>query len=61
MSYDYDYNRMVEDADDLYDLYIESSIDEDYDDAEDGYDHYDQEYDNYYFNLTEGMEIVDDE
>jgi len=61
MSYDYDYNRMVEDSDDLYDLYIESSVDDNYDDAEDGYDHDDQEYDHYYFNLTEDIEIVDDE
>lgn len=59
MSYDYEYDRMAEDADDLYDLYMESSIDDDYDDAEDGYDHYANEYDNYYFDVAN--EIVDDE
>jgi hypothetical protein len=35
------------------------SIDDDYDDAEDGYDHYATEYDTYYFNVAD--EIVDDE
>ena len=58
MSYDYEYDRMAEDADDLYDLYMES-IDDDYDDAEDGYDHYATEYDTYYFDVAN--EIVDDE
>jgi hypothetical protein len=60
MSYDYDYNRIAEDADDLYDFYIDS-VEDSYEDTEDGYDQSEHEYDNYYFNLTEGIEIVDDE
>jgi len=57
MTYDYEYDRMVNDSDDLYDLYTES-VDEDSDNYDDGYD-YTQEYDNYYFNVAD--EIADDD
>jgi len=55
MIYDYEYDRMVTDADDLYDHYIES-IDDDEDNANDGYDHYQEEYQDYYFNITEELD-----
>ena len=58
MSYDYEYDRMVNDSDELYDLYTES-VDDDYEDYYDGYDHYEDEYQDYYFNVAD--EIVDDD
>ena len=55
MTYDYEYDRMVNDSDDLYDLYTES-IDDDHDNSDDGYE---QQYNNYYFDVAD--EIADDD
>jgi len=57
MTYDYEYDRMVNDSDDLYDLYTES-IDDDHDNTDDGYE-YEQQYNNYYFDVAD--EIADDD
>lgn len=49
--YEYDYDRIVEDTDELYDQY------DDFDDADDEYDN-DVEWDNYYHNVAD--ELIDD-
>lgn len=54
MTYDYEYERMAADADDLYDLYTESLADEDGD-----YEHSVPDYDHYYFNLAQEIEDED--
>lgn len=57
MSYDYEYDRMVEDSDDLYDLYTESDTEHDnQDDYDDGYNHSQKEYQDYYFNVTKDLD-----